>query len=150
MQKLTKNKPKTTVQEPKWYLVDASGVRLGQLASEVSKLLLDKTNPAAVDYQTSSNHVVVTNTDSIDYHFKRENNKIYYRHSGYPGALKQRTLGEQMERDSRKVAEMAISGMLPKNKLREKLMTQVRFYQGAEHEQTPQKPVEYKIKRKMD
>ncbi|MFW5702489.1 MAG: 50S ribosomal protein L13 [Candidatus Dojkabacteria bacterium] len=150
MQKLTKNKQLNNEQAETWYLIDAKGVRLGQLASEVSKLLLDKTNPGQTEYQTSNNHIVITNTDLVDYHFKREKNKMYYRHSGYPGGFKQRNLGEQMKLDSRKVVENAISGMLPKNKLRDRYMTQVRIYKDEYHNQEAQKPKTIKISRKMD
>jgi large subunit ribosomal protein L13 len=141
MQKLTKNKKRQNQSEPKWYLIDATNVRLGKLSSKVASLLLDKQNVDATTYQLSDNYVIIINSDKVSFHPSRRKNKMYYRHSGYPGGLKQISLGEQMKKDSKKVIETSISGMLPKNKLRSKLISRVKIYKDDQHKLKSQKPI---------
>lgn len=146
MQKLTEYKPKQTKLEPKWFVVDATNVRLGKLATNVAELIIGKKEVDNVDYQLSNNHVVVINSDKVSYHPSREKNKFYRRHSGYPGGFSEISFGDQMAKDSRKVIEMAISGMLPKNKLREVIMSRVRVFKDGNHGHEAQQPITFDIK----
>lgn len=104
------------------YTIDASGKILGRCACEVALLLRGKNNPNFDPGKLSGIHVTVYNTDKIAVTGKKEKAKKYHRHSGYPGGFAEETLGHLMARDSRKVLSRAVSGMLPKNKLRSKFM----------------------------
>ncbi len=143
MQKLTKYKPQ--IKDQKWYLLDAKGVRLGRLASEAVKLFLYKDISGSVDYMNTNVRVVVINSDFVDYHPRKNKRKKYYRHSGYPGNLKTITLEDQMKKDSRVVIRKAISGMLPKNKLRKRYLAQLYIEKNNEHDKVAQKPKLVKI-----
>lgn len=147
MQKLTEYKPKqTTTTEPKWFLVDATNIRLGKLATNVAELMTGKKNVDNVDYQLSSNYVVIINSDKVSFHPSREKNKFYRRHSGFPGGFKEISFGDQMAKDSRKVIEKAISGMLPKNKLREDIMARIKIFKDGDHSHEAQQPITFDIK----
>lgn len=139
MQKLTEYKPQQT--EERWYLLDASKARLGKIANESARLLLGKDQIDKVDYIPNNVHLVIINSDKVKYHPKKADKK-YYRHSGYISGLTEETLVEKLEKDSRKVLELAISGMLPKNKLRARYMANVQIYQADEHPHAGQKPEE--------
>lgn len=146
MQKLTANKRKSSAKiETKWFIIDATGVRLGKLSTAASNLLLGKNLVDSVDYQLSGQGVIIINADKVSYHPKREVNKFYARHSGYPGGFKQITLADQMTADSRKVIEHSIAGMLPKNKLRDQMLGKLKIYKDAAHEHEAQQPVNVTI-----
>jgi large subunit ribosomal protein L13 len=115
------------------------------LGSKAAQLLIGKDNVDHVDYQTANAGVVIINSDKVSYFHKRAKNKIYYSHSGYPGGFKATSLGQQMNKDSRKVIENAVSGMLPKNKLRKQFMTKLRVFKDNNHNLEAQQPEEVKV-----
>lgn len=129
---------KTTNKETEWHFLDADGKILGRLANEAAQLLIGKHR---VDYAPNKAlpvYVVIVNTDKIKLTGNKLEEKMYYRYSGYHGGLKKRSAGEQLQKDSTKVIQAAVSGMLPKNKLRDVRMKQLKLYAGAEHPHTAQ------------
>lgn len=132
---IKKTQPKKGKPTPKqeWYAFDASEKVLGRLASEVAHLLMGKHRPDFAPNVLAPVFVVITNTDKLKVTGDKMKQKKYYRYSGYPGGIFERTLQEQMERDSRKVVEMAVLGMLPKNNLRPEQIKHLKLYAGVEH-----------------
>lgn len=127
--------------EMKWYLVDAEGLTLGRLASQVASIIRGKTKPTFTPYADTGDFVVIINADKIRVTGNKLDNKIYYRHSGYPGGLKERTLRQMLEKKPEEVLRLAIWGMLPHNRLGRKLMGKVKIYAGSEHPHAAQNPV---------
>ncbi|MDQ3098700.1 MAG: 50S ribosomal protein L13 [bacterium] len=117
----------------KWHVIDVSDQTLGRISSQIAKLLIGKHKPYFVNHQDTGDYVVVINADKIKTTGNKLETKIYYRHSGYPGGMKTRTLGQQMDRDSRVVLEKAIKGMLPKTKLGAKMFTKLFVYSDDKH-----------------
>ncbi len=117
----------------RWQVVDAGGRPLGRVASEAARLLLGKHKPDYEPHLPMGDHVIVINAAGVVLTGNKAQQKIYYRHSGYPGNLRQRTFEEQMERDPRKVLERAIRGMLPHTRLGRELFRHLRVYSGADH-----------------
>lgn len=124
----------------KWYVVDASELPLGRLATQVATMLTGKGKPIYTAHIDCGDYVVVINTDKLVVTGKKLTDKVYYRHSQYPGSLKETTLEMQMEKDSTKVVYDAIRGMLPVNKLRSPRLLRLKIYPGAEHNHAPQNP----------
>ena len=116
-----------------WHVLDAADTPLGRVASEAAKLLLGKHKPNYEPFLPMGDFVVVINADRVAVTGAKTKNKVYYRHSGYPGGLRERTLEEQMERDARKVLERAIKGMLPHNSRGRELFRHLKVYGGSEH-----------------
>jgi len=108
--------------------IDASGQILGRLAAQVAALLRGKDRADFVPYKIPERKIVIFNTDKIAVTGKKLESKIYYWHSGYPGGLKKRTLGRELKRDSGEVIRRAVYGMLPKNKLRNKMINNLVFH----------------------
>ena len=129
--------------ERKWYVIDAEGKVLGRLATEVAKLLKGKHKPTYSTHMDVGDHVIVINTDKIVFTGNKLEDKMYRRHTGYIGNMKEETAKEVMAKDSTKAVMLAVKGMLPKNSLGRKMLTKLRVYAGAEHEQTAQKPEVY-------
>ncbi len=117
----------------RWQVVDAGGRPLGRVASEAARLLLGKHKPDYEPHLPMGDYVIVINAAEVALTGNKAQQKIYYRHSGYPGNLRQRTFEEQMERDPRKVLERAIRGMLPHTRLGRELFRHLRVYSGADH-----------------
>jgi large subunit ribosomal protein L13 len=103
--------------EQSWYLVDAEGETLGRLATEIADVLRGKRKPAYTPHVDTGDFVVVVNAEKVRVTGNKLEQKIYYRHSGYPGGLRQRTLAEQLQRRPEEVIRKAVKGMLPKNRL---------------------------------
>jgi len=118
---------------PKWHVLDARGRPLGRLASEAAHLLLGKHKPDYEPHLVMGDYVVVVNADDIRLPGKKAEQKVYYRHSGYPGGLRERSYQQQMDRDSRRVIEAAVKGMLPHNSRGRELFRHLKVYAGAEH-----------------
>ncbi len=118
---------------PKWHVLDARERPLGRLASEAAHLLLGKHKPDYEPHLVMGDYVVIVNADEIRLTGKKAEQKVYYRHSGYPGGLRERSYQEQMDRDSRRVIETAIKGMLPHNSRGRELFRHLKVYAGAEH-----------------
>jgi large subunit ribosomal protein L13 len=117
----------------RWHVLDAADTPLGRVASEAAKLLLGKHKPNYEPFLPMGDYVVIINADRVAVTGEKTKRKVYYRHSGYPGGLRERTLEEQMDRDSRKVLERAIKGMLPHNSRGRELFRHLNVYSGSEH-----------------
>jgi large subunit ribosomal protein L13 len=126
----------------KWWVVDAEGKNLGRLASEIAVVLRGKNKPQYTPHVDTGDFVVVVNAQKIAVTGNKLRGKIYYRHSGYPGGLKSRTLGQMLERRPNEVLRKAVKGMLPKNRLAAKQLGKLKIYAGPEHPHVAQKPEE--------
>ena len=127
--------------ERKWYVVDADGETLGRLASKIAVILRGKHKPIYSPSVDCGDYVIVLNADKISVTGQRLDQKIYYRHSGYPGGIKSITLRDQLERYPTRPVELAVKGMLPKNKLGRKMFKKLKVYTGSEHPHQAQEPV---------
>jgi large subunit ribosomal protein L13 len=130
----------------KWYVVDATEAPLGRLATKVAEVLLGKTKPQFTQHIDCGDFVVVINAAQLVTTGDKVNKKIYYRHSNYPGGLKETTLGDKLAKDPAFVIEHAVRGMLPENKLRDGRLKRLKIYAGAEHGHEAQKPVQLSVK----
>lgn len=126
--------------ERQWYLVDAQGKTLGRLSSEIAKILRGKNKPVYTPHVDCGDYVVVINAEKVWTTGRKLDQKTYYRHSGYPGGLKDITLREQLDRFPERVIEHAVKGMLPKNRLGRKMFKKLKVYAGAEHPHAAQQP----------
>lgn len=126
--------------ERKWYVVDAEGKTLGRLAAEVAKVLRGKHKPTFTPHVDTGDHVIVINAEKITVTGKKLIQKEYFRHSGYPGGSRFMKLGMMLEKYPERVVEMAVRGMLPKNKLGAQQYRKLNVYAGSEHPHAAQKP----------
>ena len=126
--------------EKKWYIVNAENKPLGRVASEVAKLLKGKHKPTYSTHLDCGDNVIVINSDKIILTGNKLNQKVYRHHSGYIGGMKEVPYKDLMANNSDKALSLAIKGMLPKNSLGRKLLTNVRVFKGAEHNHEAQKP----------
>lgn len=124
-----------------WYVVDAEGVVLGRLAVGVAKLLIGKNRAQFTPGQDCGGFVVIINADKVRFTGTKLLNKVYYTHSGFPGGLRAKTLGERMQRQPLEVVREAVKGMLPHNKLGARLITKLKLYATADHPHQAQQPV---------
>ena len=129
-----------------WYVVDAEGQTLGRLATQIADALRGKRKPEYTPHCDTGDFVVVVNADKIRVTGNKVNDKLYYRHSGYPGGLRSRTLGEMLERRPEEVIRLAVRGMLPKNRLARKQLTKLKIYAGPEHPHEAQAPKELELR----
>jgi len=125
----------------KWYTIDASEAPVGRIATKIATLLTGKGKPMFTSHIDCGDFVVVVNSDKAVFTGQKEEDKKYYRHSGFPGGIKDRTVREQRELDSTALIEKAVYGMLPVNKLRAERMKRLKIYAGAEHNHEAQKPI---------
>jgi large subunit ribosomal protein L13 len=123
-----------------WYLVDAEGKTLGRLATQIADTLRGKRKPQYTPHVDTGDFVVVVNAEKIQVTGNKLDQKRYYRHSGYPGGLRSRTLREQLERRPTEVLRVAVKGMLPKNRLARQQITKLKIYAGPEHPHEAQNP----------
>ena len=123
-----------------WYLVDAESRTLGRLATQIADLLRGKGKPQFTPHIDTGDFVVVVNAEKVRVTGKKLEQKVYYRHSGYPGGLRERTLAEQLERRPEEVLRRAVKGMLPKNRLAAAQITKLKIYAGPEHPHAAQNP----------
>ena len=137
--------PNEAAIERKWYVVDATGLTLGRLASEVAKVLRGKNKPIFTPHADTGDYVIVVNAEKIVVTGKKMSDKVYYRHSDYVGGMKEATLKEMLDKKPEKVIELAVKGMLPKGPLGRKMYTKLFVYAGAEHPHAAQKPEELKL-----
>lgn len=124
----------------KWYIIDATDKPLGRVASEVAKLLKGKHKPTYTTNLDCGDNVIVINSDKIILTGNKLNQKVYRHHSGYVGGMKEIKYSDLMAKSSDKALMVAIKGMLPKNSLGRKMLTNVRIYKGNEHKNEAQKP----------
>ena len=140
---------KTEANEQKWYVVDAAGVRLGHLATQVANILRGKNLPTFTPNADAGGFVVVINSEKIEMTGNKLNTKKYYRHSRFFGSLKQKTAEQMKQDDPGFIITDAVKGMLPVNKLSKSLINKLKVYEGAEHPHAAQKPEAYSIKTKQ-
>ena len=124
----------------KWYVVDATDMTLGRLASEVAKVLRGKNKPIFTPHIDCGDNVIVINAEKIKVTGKKRDQKVYYHHSDYVGGLKEATLREKLEKKPEQVIELAVKGMLPKGPLGRQMFTKLHVYAGPEHKHEAQKP----------
>ncbi len=139
---------KPTAVERKWYLIDASQAPAGRVATAAASLLIGKGKPSVTSHVDGGDFVVIVNADKTVLTGNKAAKKIYYRHSGFPGGIKQRTASEVMALDSTEILRHAIRGMLPVNKLRDGRLHRLKIYAGDQHNHNAQKPEEYSLKGK--
>ena len=124
----------------KWYVVDAEGMTLGRLASEVAKVLRGKNKPIFTPHIDTGDYVIVVNAEKIKVTGKKLDQKIYYNHSDYVGGMRETTLREMMAKKPERVVELAVKGMLPKGPLGRAMNKKLFVYAGPEHKHEAQKP----------
>jgi len=132
--------PRADEIERRWYVVDATGQRLGLLASRIAVVLEGKHKPTYASHIDSGDHVIVLNSGKVDVSGNKLTAKVYYRHSGYPGGLRQETLEELLARRPEEVIRRAVKGMLAHNRLGTQQLRKLKVYAGAEHPHEAQRP----------
>jgi large subunit ribosomal protein L13 len=128
-----------------WYVVDAQGKTLGRLATQIADALRGKRKPDYTPHCDTGDFVVVVNAEKVRVTGNKSNDKIYYRHSGYPGSLRSRTLGEMLERQPEEVIRKAVKGMLPRNRLGRQQLRKLKIYAGPEHPHGAQQPKQMEV-----
>jgi len=132
----------------KWFVVDASGKTVGRLATEVARIISGKNNPAWTPFMDVGDHVVVINAKDAIFKGSKNDQKIYYRHTLYPGGLRETSVKEMFEKKPERVIELAVKGMLPKTKLGKAMAKKLKVYAGSDHRHTAQKPEALSIETK--
>ena len=127
-----------TTSEPNWVLIDAKEETLGRLCSKISNILQGKNKVDYAKHINNGDFVIVINTDKINVTGKKLTDKKYYHYSGYHGGMKEQSFEDLLEIDSTKIIKIAVSGMLPKNSLRKKLLSRLKIYSGPEHPHSAQ------------
>ncbi|MAG59570.1 50S ribosomal protein L13 [Candidatus Woesebacteria bacterium] len=127
------HQPKASEIKRSWHFVDVKGEILGRVATKIAQLLIGKHKRTYVPHLDSGDYVVVVNAKDIRVTGRKEQQKTYYRHSGYPGALKARTFVQMKEKNPGKIIELAVRNMLPKNRLRSQRMGRLKVFAGSEH-----------------
>jgi large subunit ribosomal protein L13 len=123
-----------------WYVVDATGQTLGRLAARIARVLRGKHKPVYSPSVDAGDYVVVVNAEKIRVTGRKLDKKIYYRHSGYPGGLKEITLRDLLQKHPTRVIEHAVRGMLPKNRLGRRMFRKLKVYAGPDHPHAAQQP----------
>jgi large subunit ribosomal protein L13 len=126
--------------ERKWYVVDAEGQTLGRLASQVAAVLRGKNKPTFTPHIDTGDYVIIINAEKIKATGKKLDDKIYYKHSDYPGGMRETTLREMLNKKPESVLELAVKGMLPKGPLGRQMATKLHVVVGSEHPYAAQKP----------
>jgi large subunit ribosomal protein L13 len=141
--------PKGGEVERSWWIVDATDLPLGRLASEIAQILRGKNKPTYAPHVDGGDYVVVVNAEKVAVTSDKSQSKIYYRHSGYPGGIKAETFERLLERRPEAIIERAVTGMLPKTKLGRQMARKLKVYAGGEHDHAAQQPqpLEFKIRK---
>ena len=126
--------------EQKWYLMDCSGKRLGRLSVQVANILRGKNKPEYTPNSDVGDFVVLVNAKNIQVTGNKSENKIYFRHTGYPGGIKKISFKDQLEKDPEKIIRDAVKGMLPKNKLNRQIIKKLKVYNDEIHPHEAQNP----------
>ena len=126
--------------ERDWYLVDATGKTLGRLSTEIARRLRGKHKPIFTPHVDTGDYIVVINAEKVRVTGRKADDKMYFRHSGYPGGMKQTSFNKMIERAPSRVIELAVKGMLPKNSLGRAMFKKLKVYSGAEHRHAAQQP----------
>lgn len=139
---------KTADAKQEWYIIDAKDQVLGRLATKIARLLIGKDKPNYTPHVVSGDVVVVINSAKVKVTGQKLTDKIYYRHTGYPGGIREINLRDQLEKNPNKVIEHAVEGMLPKNRLQAVMLKNLKVYSGNEHPHAPQNPKSIKLEDK--
>ena len=126
--------------QQEWYVVDAQGQTLGRLATQIATILRGKHKPLYTPHVDCGDYVIVVNADKIHVTGQKMTQKVYYRHSGYPGGIKKVTLRDQLQKFPTRVIEAAVRGMLPKNRLGRRMFRKLKVYAGPNHPHQAQQP----------
>ena len=137
--------PKTSDVQRQWHLIDATDVVLGRLAAQTATLLRGKHKPIYAPHVDTGDFVVIVNAGKVALTGAKRDNKIEYRHSGFPGGIRATSYDELLAKNPRRVVEKAVKGMLPHNTLGRKMLSKLKVYAGPEHPHQAQKPVPYTI-----
>ena len=142
---------KTFSQKPadvsrRWILIDAASAPLGRVSTEIAKYLIGKYKPTYTPHVDGGDYVVVVNAKELVVTGAKETDKMYYRHSGFPGGLKEAQLKELREKSPESIIQEAVKGMLPKNKLQAERLKRLRIFAGSEHSHTAQTPEKVEVK----
>ncbi len=137
---------KTADVSRRWILIDAKDAPLGRISTEIAKYLIGKYKPTYTPHVDGGDYVVVINAAEVPVTGAKETDKIYYRHSGFPGGIKDAQLKEVREKFPERIIENAVKGMLPKNKLSPDRMARLRIFPGSEHTHTAQTPEKVEVK----
>ncbi len=124
----------------RWYVVDAEGKTLGRLSTQIADVLRGKRKPTYTPHVDTGDFVVVINAEKVSVTGKKRSEKLYHRHSGYPGGLRTRTFEEMIERKPEDVIRLAVKGMLPRNRLSRRQITKLKIYAGPDHPHAAQSP----------
>lgn len=131
--------------ERNWYIVDATDKTLGRMASEIARRLRGKHKAEFTPHVDTGDYIVVINAEKISVTGKKRTDKVYYHHSGYPGGIKSRSFEVMLEKAPERVVEMAVKGMMPKNKLSRSMLAKLKVYAGGEHPHSAQQPESLEI-----
>jgi large subunit ribosomal protein L13 len=123
-----------------WYIIDAENKVLGRLATEIARRLRGKHKPSFTPHVDTGDYIVVVNAEKVRVTGNKENGKIYYRHSGYPGGIKERSLGDMRASHPERIIEKAVKGMLPRNPLGRAMYRKLKVYAGSDHPHSAQQP----------
>jgi large subunit ribosomal protein L13 len=132
--------------ERKWYVIDAEGKTLGRLASEIARILRGKNKPQYTPHVDVGDFVVVVNAEKVIVTGRKAEQKVYRRHSGYPGGMKETSYGQMMERRPEEIVRKAVYGMMPRTRLARQQMRKLKIYTGPEHPHSAQNPQRYEVK----
>lgn len=140
---------KATDVERKWWVVDLEGKTVGRAASEIAQLLRGKHKPTFTPHVDTGDFVVCINADKVVFTGNKLDQKMYYRHSGYPGGLKEINAADLLEKKAELVITFAVKGMLPKNKLGRQIIKKLKVYTGPEHPHAAQQPEVFELGKKL-
>ncbi|NCX94198.1 MAG: 50S ribosomal protein L13 [Gammaproteobacteria bacterium] len=129
-----------------WYVLDATGKTLGRLASEVARRLRGKHKPVYTPHVDTGDYIVIINAEAIRVTGRKMTDKVYYRHTGYPGGIKETALKDMLSRQPERVIETAVWGMLPNNPLGRAMFKKLKVYKGAQHPHVAQQPKQLELK----
>jgi large subunit ribosomal protein L13 len=132
--------------ERRWYLVDAEGQTLGRLATEIARVLRGKNKPQYTPHVDTGDFVVVVNAEKVVVTGKKAEQKVYRRHSGYPGGLKETSFEQMMERRPTEILRKAVKGMMPKTRLARQQLRKLKIYAGPEHPHAAQNPQRLEVR----
>lgn len=133
--------PKASLIERKWYIIDAKDQILGKLATKVADVLRGKTRPIFDPHLDCGDFIIVINCEKIKLTGKKLTDKMYYKHSGFPGHIKEISAGDLIKKKPEKLIELAVNGMLPKNRLRQHIIKKLHLFAGETHPHTAQNPI---------
>jgi len=132
--------PRKTDVERRWFIVDAAGQTLGRLATQIASVLRGKHKPTYSPHMDMGDHIIVINADKIQVTGRKAEQKVYYRHTGYPGGIRATPYARMLERHPERILRKAVWGMLPHNVLGRQVFKKLRVYKGPEHRHAAQKP----------